>query len=104
MRPESGRIAGAGTWTTDRESRNILRCPGNFQPSPYWVHHWNMIESRRDDWKIAGIAPRPISSRPYGTFRLSNLYPGLRPGLSSAVPAGLMLQSIGSRRLFSRAR
>jgi hypothetical protein len=30
--------------------------------------------------------PRVTSSRPYGTFRLSNLYPGLRPGLSSAVP------------------
>src|ERR1700733_3629381 len=30
-----------------------------------------------------------IFSRPYGTFRVSNLYPGLRPGLSSAVPAGL---------------
>src|SRR5216683_3490342 len=30
-----------------------------------------------------------VSSRPYGTFRLSNLYPGLRPGLSSAVPPGL---------------
>ena len=25
-----------------------------------------------------------ISSRPYGTLRLSNFYPGLRPGLSSA--------------------
>jgi hypothetical protein len=36
---------------------------------------------------------RDTSSRPYGTFRLSNLYPGLRPGLSSAVPAGLILQS-----------
>jgi hypothetical protein len=39
---------------------------------------------------------RVNSSRPYGTFRLSNLYPGLRPGLSSAVPAGLILQSPGS--------
>jgi hypothetical protein len=29
-------------------------------------------------------------------FRLSNLYPGLRPGLSSAVPAGLILESLGS--------
>src|SRR5450631_3435506 len=36
------------------------------------------------------------SSRPYGTFRLLNLYPGLRPGLSSAVPAGLILQSVSS--------
>jgi hypothetical protein len=32
---------------------------------------------------------RVTFSRPYGTFRLSNLYPGLRPGLSSAVPTGL---------------
>jgi prevent-host-death family protein len=39
---------------------------------------------------------RVTSSRPYGTFRLSNVYPGLRPGLSSAVPAGLILQSVGS--------
>src|ERR1700726_1366151 len=36
------------------------------------------------------------SSRPYGTVRLSNLYPGRRPGLSSAVPAGLILPSVGS--------
>jgi hypothetical protein len=35
-----------------------------------------------------------ISSRPCGTFHLSNLYPGLRPGLSSAVPAGLIWQSL----------
>ena len=27
---------------------------------------------------------RVTSSRPYGTFRLLNFYPGLRPGLSSA--------------------
>jgi len=39
---------------------------------------------------------RVTSSRPYGTFRPSNLYPGLRPGLSSAVPAGLILQSVDS--------
>jgi hypothetical protein len=32
------------------------------------------------------------SSGPYGTFCPSNFYPGLRPGLSSAVPAGLILQ------------
>jgi hypothetical protein len=31
-------------------------------------------------------------SRPYGTCHLSNFYPGLRPGLRSAVPAGLILQ------------
>jgi hypothetical protein len=37
------------------------------------------------------------SSRPYGTFRVSNLYPGLPPGLSSAVPAGLSSESPGSR-------
>jgi tetratricopeptide (TPR) repeat protein len=35
---------------------------------------------------------RVTSSRPYGTFRLLNFYPGLRPGLSSAVPAGLSLE------------
>jgi hypothetical protein len=38
-------------------------------------------------------------SRPYGTFRVSNLYPGLRPGLSSAVPTGLFV----SRMLFNTA-
>ena len=37
-----------------------------------------------------------VSSRPCGTFRLSNLYPGLHPGLRSVVPAGLNLQSMGS--------
>jgi hypothetical protein len=46
-------------------------------------------------WDRLGVA----SSRPYGTFRLSNLYPGLRPGLSSAVPAGLILQSVHTRSL-----
>jgi hypothetical protein len=29
-------------------------------------------------------------------FSSLNLYPGLRPGLSSAVPPGLILQSLGS--------
>src|SRR5882757_6941244 len=37
-----------------------------------------------------------VSSRPCGTFRLSNLYPGLRPGLSSAVPTGLGSRHRGS--------
>jgi hypothetical protein len=30
-----------------------------------------------------------ISSRPFGTFRTRRINPGLRPGLSSTVPAGL---------------
>ena len=34
------------------------------------------------------LTSRTISSRPYGTFRASNFYPGLRPGLGSAVPDG----------------
>jgi hypothetical protein len=45
---------------------------------------------------VPGDRLRVTFSRPYGTCRLSNLYPGLRPGLSSAVPAGLILQSVGS--------
>jgi hypothetical protein len=36
------------------------------------------------------------SSRPSGTFRLSNSTQDWRPGLSSAVPAGLILRSPGS--------
>jgi hypothetical protein len=32
-------------------------------------------------------------------FRPSNFYPGLRPGLSSAVPAGLILQSVFTQGL-----
>ena len=43
---------------------------------------------------------RATSSRPYGTFHFSNLYPGLRPGLRSAVPAGLSfaIESLGPYR------
>jgi hypothetical protein len=38
---------------------------------------------------------------PTGLFVLESLYPGLRPGLSSAVPPGLFSRSNGkSRRLF----
>jgi hypothetical protein len=72
--------------------------------------HAPMEKSRRDDWKVVmssfwisgrgagilnleyfeirvpGIASEQFFSRPYGTFRLPNLYPGLRPGLGSAVP------------------
>jgi hypothetical protein len=53
-----------------------------------------MDKSRRDDWKSIETCPGSgkrmgDSSRPYGTCLLSNLYPGLRPGLSSAVPTGL---------------
>ena len=44
---------------------------------------------------MSRISSRPISSRPYGTFRLSNFYPGLRPGLNSAVPAGLNFMPVG---------
>src|ERR1700733_4848553 len=36
------------------------------------------------------------SSRPYGTFRHRDLYPGLRPGLGSGVPSGL---SVGTESL-----
>src|ERR1700730_4311922 len=43
-------------------------------------------------WRCLGL-PLSKLSRPYGTFRLAILYRGLRPGLSSAVPAGLILQS-----------
>jgi hypothetical protein len=46
-----------------------------------------------ETWSWVRGADRASFSRPYGTFRLSNLYPGLRPGLSSAVPAGLVLRS-----------
>jgi hypothetical protein len=38
-------------------------------------------------------------SRPSGTFQRVHPNPGLRPGLSSAVPAGLILQSVGFSRL-----
>src|SRR5258707_1011391 len=41
------------------------------------------------------------SSRPCGTFRFSHFYPGLRPGLSSAVPAAIILQLVLTRTLKS---
>jgi hypothetical protein len=34
------------------------------------------------------------SSRPYGARRRTSLHPGLRPGLSSAVSVGLILQGV----------
>src|ERR1700733_3028021 len=40
-------------------------------------------------WRYPRIASWGIFSRPYGTDRGVNLYPGLRPGLLSAVPSGL---------------
>jgi hypothetical protein len=59
-------------------------------------------KSRRDDCKsyrigtaeyfnrkFSGNRLQVTASRPYGTFRPSNFCPGLRPGLNSAVPAGL---------------
>ena len=46
------------------------------------------------EMEAPGLLPVTFS-RPYGTFRPSNLYPGLRPGLRSAGPAGLILQSPG---------
>ena len=59
-----------------------------------------VIEMVQNSGSRAGIVNRETfrdvratASRPYGTFRRSNPYPGLRPGLSSAVPAGLSLQS-----------
>jgi hypothetical protein len=60
------------------------------------IETWSWI--RGFEMEVPGIASGEgvTCSRPYGTFRLSNLYPGLRSGLSSAVPAGLILQSVGS--------
>src|ERR1700722_17572602 len=43
--------------------------------------------THRSQWK--GYRLQVTSSRPYGTFRHSDPCPGLRPGLSSAVPTGL---------------
>jgi hypothetical protein len=48
------------------------------------VETWSWIREKIENFQLQTF------SRPYGTFRLSNLYPGLRPGLSSAVPAGLI--------------
>jgi hypothetical protein len=45
------------------------------------------------EMEVPGVASGYFS-RPYGTFRLSNLYPGLRPGLSSAVPTGLDIEMV----------
>ena len=57
-----------------------------------------------------GIIAPVIFSRPYGTPRAFKSYPGLRPGLHSAVPAGLSPGSHETlkpvpfnRSLFSRA-
>jgi hypothetical protein len=55
-----------------------------------------ILNPGHSEMEVPGDCLRVTCSRPYGTFRLSNLYPGLRPGLSSAVPAGLILQSVGS--------
>jgi hypothetical protein len=58
------------------------------------------------EMEMPGIASESTSSRPFGTFRLSNLYPGLRPGLSSAVPAGLCTPAtkvVPPSDLFARA-
>jgi|SRR5580658_10033123 hypothetical protein len=46
-----------------------------------------------------GLTSWDILSRPCGTGLGGNVYPGLRPGLLSAVPTGLNLE--GSCRLFS---
>jgi hypothetical protein len=52
------------------------------------------------DGSVLGIL-KVTASRPYGTFRPSNLNPGLRPGLSSAVPAGLILPSVLTHTLWA---
>jgi hypothetical protein len=45
---------------------------------------------------------RVTSSRPYGTFRLSNLYPGLRTWAKFSRPCGTHLAIVGfSHTLFS---
>src|ERR1700740_2401773 len=53
-----------------------------------WMHECGDVSNAE---YLAGNAwDCPVTfSRPFGTCRFSNLYPGLRPGLSSAVPAGL---------------
>jgi hypothetical protein len=41
-------------------------------------------------WRVPRLASWERFSRPYGTRLAPNLYPALRAGLSSAVPAGLI--------------
>jgi|SRR5271163_4916159 len=61
------------------------------KPGPGFGQRIGNSQSRNiSRWKCLG-APPANSSRPYGTCRLSDLHPGPRPGLSSAVPAGLIL-------------
>src|ERR1700722_10536069 len=57
-----------------------------------------MIQSRKGRLKITGL-----SAVPYGTVRAHNTYPGLRPGLHSAVPAGLNSE-VSSSHADSKAR
>ena len=48
------------------------------------------------EMEVPGIASGQLSVVPTGLFVSRFLYPGLRPGLSSAVPAGLNLELVGS--------
>jgi hypothetical protein len=52
----------------------------------------NMIESLKGRLKIIRL-----SAVPNGTVRAHNTYPGLRPGLHSAVPAGLSFRICGPK-------
>jgi hypothetical protein len=61
-----------------------------------------ILQFAHDDLLMA----HPItSSRPYGTFRPANFYPGLRPGLSSARPVQISFERcLGSATALSLQR
>jgi hypothetical protein len=64
----------------------------------YPGHGPGLAPLNRDEEEVPRIASWGIFSRPCGTGRLWNLFPGLRPGLFSAVPTGLESDAVGSCR------
>ena len=61
------------------------------KPLPYFVpdERSPFCGSKDDVDQATYVTMRHGFSRPFGTYRYFDVYPGLRPGLSSAVPSGL---------------
>ena len=59
--------------------------PNSGNGSEISIAEWFEMQVRWDRLRVT-------SSRPYGTFHLSNLYPGLRPGLSSVRPVQIRFE------------
>ena len=75
---------------------SILPCnPAKIRMEPFFDlvtdHRPPLRSSKHQMNKTTNVTVRHTFSRPFGTTQFRQVYPGFHPGLSSAVPSGLLI-------------